>query len=273
MPDYSLRNNLIRRMYVVTLLAVISVIHTMPAAAQDFDEFGVEPQFTSLHLLDVPTAAVVSRGTANMTLRVFSRGGLLGGVYAGVSDRFLLGIAFGGSNILGTGGINWNPRPEVAIKYLMVGETATLPALAVGFESQGYGAYDDNLNRYQVKARGFYGVLSRNFALAGTFGMHAGVNYSIENKDQDDRLNVFVGADKSINPNLTFLIEYDFARNDDQSLPGFGRDKGYLNIGARVTLGGRIGLEFDLRNLLDNRVGAVSPSRELRILYTEPFDF
>lgn len=259
--------------YMTFLASVLSSVIPAVTHAQDFDEFSTEPQFTSLHLLDIPTAAVVSRGTANMTLRVFSRGGLLGGVYAGVSDRILLGISFGGSNILGTGDINWYPRPEVAIKYLLIGETTTLPALALGFESQGYGAYDDTLNRYQIKARGFYGVLSRNFSLAGTFGMHAGVNYSIENKDKDERLNMFVGADKSINPHLTILIEYDFARNDNQSLPGFGRDKGYLNIGARVTLGGRIGLELDLRNLLDNRVGSISPSRELRILYTEPFDF
>jgi hypothetical protein len=61
--------------------------------------------------------------------------------------------------------------------------------------------------------------------------------------------------------------------NDDQSLPGLGKSKGYLNLGARVTLGGRFGIEFDLRNLLDNRTGSVSPSRELKILYAEGFDF
>jgi hypothetical protein len=258
--------------YLTLLMGTISWPLTV-AYAQDFDEFGTEERFTPLHILDIPTAAVASRGTATMTLRILSRGGLLSSIYAGVSDRFLLGISFGGSNIIGTGDISWNPRPEVAIKYLMIGETETRPGLAVGFESQGYGSYNNTLNRYQIKALGFYGILSRNFSLAGTFGMHAGVNYSIENKDEDDRLNVFIGADKSINPHLTFLIEYDFARNDNQSLPGFGRDKGYLNIGARITLGDRVGLEFDLRNLLDNRVGAISPSRELRILYSEPFDF
>ena len=119
--------------YLILLMGTISWPLTV-AYAQNFDEFGTEERFTSLHILDIPTAAVVSRGTAIMTLRILSRGGLMSSIYAGVSDRFLLGISFGGSNVIGTGDINWNPRPEVAIKYLMLGETETLPALAVGAE-------------------------------------------------------------------------------------------------------------------------------------------
>ena len=254
----------------VSLALIFGIIR--PIHAQEFETFDDEippPQ----HLIDLPTAGVLSRGTGSMELRVFSGGGLLGGIYAGVSNRLLLGISFGGSNLLGTGDVVWNPRPEVAIKYLLISETEMFPAVSVGFESQGYGPYDDNLNRYQVKSRGFYGVLSRNFMLAGMLGLHAGINYSVENKDQDSRVNLFFGADKSINQHLTVMIEYDLARNDGQRLSGFGKDKGYLNLGARVTLGGRFGLEFDLRNLLDNRVGSVSPSRELKILYTEPLGF
>ena len=242
-------------------------------AQSEFESFGSNTPPALLRLIDLPTAGTLSKGTAAFSLRVFTGGGLLGGLYAGISDRLMMGISFGGSNILGIGKITWNPRPEVALKYLILSESRVLPALALGFESQGYGPYDDNLNRYQIKSRGFYGVLSRNIALAGTLGLHAGMNYGIENKDNDGKVNIFLGADKSINQHLTVMIEYDFAMNDDQSLPGLGKSKGYLNLGARVTLGGRFGIEFDLRNLLDNRTGSVSPSRELKILYAEGFDF
>ena len=190
-------------------------------------------------LIDLPTAGTLPKGTAAVSLRVYTAGGLLGGLYGGISDRLMMGISFGGSNILGTGRINWNPRPEVLCKFLLLSESIILPAVSFGFESQGYGPYDDDLDRYQVKSRGFYGVL---------------------------------GADKSINEYLMVMFEYDFADNDDLSLPGRGRDRGYLNLGARVTFGG-FGIEFDLRNLLDNRTGSVSPSRELKILYTEGFYF
>jgi len=223
-------------------------------------------------LIDLPTAGTLPKGTAAMSLRVYTAGGLLGGLYGGISDRLMVGISFGGSNILGTGRINWNPRPEVLCKFLLLSESIILPAVSFGFESQGYGPYDDDLDRYQVKSRGFYGVLSRSLALAGTLGLHAGVSYGIENKDNNGKFNVFLGADKSINEYLMVMFEYDFADNDDLSLPGLGRDRGYLNLGARVTFGG-FGIEFDLRNLLDNRTGSVSPSRELKILYTEGFYF
>ena len=134
----------------------------------------------------------------------------------------MMGISFNGSNILGTGKITWNPRPEVSFKYLILSESSILPAVSLGFESQGYGLYDDDLN-----------LLWRIEPQHGP-GRHAGVSYGIENKD-----------------------------NAGQGLPVMGRDKGYLNLGVRVTFGG-FGLEFDLRNLLDNRTGSVSTSRELK---------
>lgn len=244
-----------------------------PAYGQDeFGTFASSMTPSPQRLIDLPTAGTLAKGTAAMSLRVYSGGGLLGSITAGVSDRLMMGVSYGGDNLLGTGKINWNARPEVAIKYLILTETRILPALALGFESQGFGPYDDNLNRYQVKARGFYGVFTRNLPVMGNLGLHAGVNYGIENKDKDGKLNLFLGVDKTVNDYISLMAEYDLAQNDDQSLPGLGRNKGYLNIGARLTLGGRFGIEFDLRNMLDNRKGSVSPSRELKVLYSDGFD-
>jgi hypothetical protein len=234
-----------------------------------FEEAGPSAQ----HLIDLPTANVLPKGTGSMALRISSGGGLLGGIYAGLANRLVIGLSFGGTNLIGAGKVAWNPRPEVAIKYLLIEESDRMPAIATGFESQGYGPYDDTLNRYQIKSRGLYAVFSRRFILAGTFTMMGGINYSVEHKDGDSRLSAFLGAEKSINDHLSILAEYDFARNDNLGLPGYGRERGYLNLGARVTLGGQVGLEFDLRNLLNNRVGSVSPSRELKIMYTENLSF
>ena len=246
---------------------------TSPVAAQDeFVTFASSMTPSPQRLIDLPTAGTLLKGTAAMSLRVYTGGGLLASVNAGVSDRLMMGVSYGGDNLLGTGHINWNTRPEVAIKYLILTETRLLPALALGFESQGFGPYNDTLNRYQVKARGFYGVFTRNVALMGTLGLHAGMNYSIENKDKDGKVNLFFGVDKTVNQYLILMAEYDLAQNDDQSLPGLGRNKGYLNIGARMTLGGRFAIEFDIRNILNNRKNSVSPSRELKVLYTEGFD-
>lgn len=250
------------------LLASIFCAFDRQAAAQTQDET-LHPQ----HLIDLPTAHVLPKGSGSMEMRISANGGLLGGIYAGIAERLILGISFGGTNLIGTGKTTWNPRPEVAIKYLMVRENDRAPNVAIGFESQGYGPYDDNLNRYQVKSRGFYAAVSRKLNIAGTLEILGGMNYSVENKDKDSRLSAFLGAQKSINDHLSILAEYDFARNDNLGLLGYGADKGYMNVGVRVVLGGNVGLAFDLRNILDNRIGSAAPTRELKIMYAERLDF
>lgn len=258
-------------LFVICHLFLITVLPLGDAQAQTpllSQQEEVPPQ----QLIDIPTAGVLPKGTTSVVLRVYAGGGLLGGLSVGVWERLSLGLSFGGGNIIGTGNVTWNPRPEVAVKYQMVDESSAFPGLAIGFDSQGYGQYDDTLNRYQLKSRGFYGVASRNVALFGTLGLHAGANYTLENKDGNGRVNLFIGADKSINPNLAVLGEYDFAMNDNgDAIKGYGRKRGYLNVGARLMVGGRLGIEFDLRNLLDNRVGTGAPLRELKIIYIEPW--
>lgn len=243
------------------------------ATAQDVGLFEEVSELPAQHLIDLPTASALPKGVTSLELRISSVGGLLGGLQVGLGGRLALGISYGGNNIVGSGKITWNPRPEVTFRYLVIPESDRAPNVAVGFESQGYGPYDDTLNRYQLKSRGFYSVVSRDLHLAGKFVVLGGLNYSVENKDTDSRLSVFLGTEKSINEHLSIIAEYDFARNDNLGLPGYGRDKGYLNVGVRAMLGGGVGLAFELKNLTDNRVGGASPSRELKIMYASKLAF
>lgn len=259
---------------ILACLALAMGLGSVPyATAQDATLLDEDAALPPQHLIDLPTASALPKGATSLELRISSGGGLLGGLYVGLGGRVALGISYGGNNLVGSGKITWNPRPEVTFRYLVVPEGDHTPNIAVGFESQGYGPYDDTLNRYQLKSRGFYAVASRDLHLAGRFVVLGGLNYSVENKDTDSRMSVFVGAEKSINEHLSLLVEYDFARNDNLGLPGYGRDKGYLNFGAHATLGGNVGLAFELKNILDNRVGGASPSRELKILYASKLSF
>ena len=67
-----------------------------------------------------------------------------------------------------------------------------MPAVAFGFDSQGYGFYDASAERYQIKSKGFYTVLSKSFWLLGPLGVHGGAHYSLE--DDDDGSAAFEGA-------------------------------------------------------------------------------
>jgi hypothetical protein len=223
-----------------------------------------------LSLVDMPTAGTLMRGSFSTQLKVYPQGGILGKIDVGISDRFMFGISYGGTNVIGVGSIDWNPQIGTNVRYRLFEEDWTLPAILIGFDSQGSGAYVDSTKRYLEKSRGLFAVASKNFTFLGTLGLHGGVNYSFERKDGDKDLNIFVGFDKAINPELALVAEYDFAINDDTH-HAFGSGKGYLNAGVKWIFAGRLELNFIVKNLLKNRDYSPQISREIKITYVEIF--
>lgn len=226
----------------------------------------VEPTY----LIDTPTAGTLWRGSFQTEIRAYSNGGLLGSIDVGISDRLMLGLSYGATNLIGTGDVDGNPQPGVHLRYRMFEEDLAIPALAIGYDSQGYGTYIDSTERYSEKSTGIFVSASKNFLFLGTFGLHGGVNYSLENKDGDKDINLFCGFDKSINPELLLITEYDFALNDNNS-KSLGAGNGYLNVGLKWIFAGKMNIDFLLKNLLKNKNDHPHMSREIRISYVEIF--
>jgi hypothetical protein len=225
-------------------------------------------------LVDCPTAGLLPRGSFDVDLRLFPGGGALGAISVGLTDRLLLGVSYGGEKIISDEKVEWFPQPGVSVRYRLIEENFALPALALGFDSQGYGAYveTDSLARYEVKSKGFYWVASKNYRILGTpMGLHLGANYSLEDDDGDDEPSVFLGLDKSFNEEFEVAVEYDFAFNDDKKLSNFGKGNGYLDLALRWSFGDRLTLEFDFMNLTENRRHVEYLSRQVRIVYLEYF--
>ncbi|HDH58401.1 MAG TPA: hypothetical protein ENF16_07310 [Bacteroidetes bacterium] len=222
-------------------------------------------------LIDQPTAGTLEKGEYGFDLRFFPYGGALAGLKAGLFERFMIGISYGARNIIGRGEPDWNELPGVLVKYRLFEET-DLPAVAIGFESQGYGEWIEELDRYETKAKGLFASLSKNFSMGwlGTLGLHGGVNYNTFEDDDDRNLNGFLGFDKSINEQLSVVAEYNFGFDDDSDL-ALGEDKGYLNAGLRWVFAEQLGIEFNFKDILENRKDVSAISRELRITYVETF--
>jgi len=225
-------------------------------------------------LVDCPTAGLLPRGSFDVDMRLFPEGGVLGSISVGLTDRLLLGVSYGGEKVISEEKIHWFPQAGVSIKYRLLEENYALPALALGFDSQGYGAYveNDSISRFEVKSKGFYWVASKNYIVLGTsMGFHMGVNYSLEDEDGDDDPNLFVGVDKVLNDEVSLMGEYDFAFNDNKKLANFGKGNGYLDLGVRLFFGDRLSLEIDLMNLAENRKNIDYMARQIRIIYIEYF--
>jgi len=219
-------------------------------------------------IVDTPTAGLMERGTSQFGLRFSRGGGMLGEVNLGLFNHFEMGISYGGMNVIGSGNIEWNPRVEIQAKYRLIDENVGFPAIAVGYSSQGYGEYSSELERYAVKSKGFYGVVSKNYALFQGLGLHAGYAVSLEGKAEDEgEPDFFLGATLSLNPDLMFMAEYDIPISNDSIARSLDEGNGYFNIGARFRLMDQIYVEVDLRNLNEN---AMQSDRVIMVVYESP---
>ncbi|AFH49772.1 Hypothetical protein IALB_2067 [Ignavibacterium album JCM 16511] len=230
---------------------------------------GESAKFEYRYLIDMPTAGILEKGMVGVTTDVLPAGVVVAKMEVGVFQNVSFGISYGAANLIGSGKPNWYELPGVNIRFRMINESLILPALVIGFDSQGKGEEIENPKRFASKSPGFFAAASKNFQLLGYLSFHGTVNYSLEKNDGDNFLNLWVGAEKTLGSNFSLIAEYDFALNDNAS-SSFGEGKGYLNLGLRWAIGAGFTLGFDLRDLLQNkRWNPNAADRALRIEYIQ----
>jgi len=226
---------------------------------------GEKAKYEYRYLVDMPTAGILEKGFVGVNTDILPQGVLVLAIEAGIFDNVSFGISYGGKNIIGTGRVYWYKLPGVSLRVRIINETTLIPALTIGFDSQGKGSYNDSLNRYSIKSPGFFGALSKNFEFLGYLSLHGTVNYSLEQKDGDNFANVRVGGEKTFGSSFSLVLEYDLAFNDNKS-SSQSQGRGYLNTGIRWSVGYGLTLGFDLRDLLSNKSYTKnSADRSLRI--------
>lgn len=252
-------------------------------------------------LVTIPTAGTLQRGEFEIEILMQTGGGILGRLGVGFSDRFSLGMSYGVNQFIGDAQPSLNRlMPEAQLKYRFLDETYTLPAMALGVDTQGRGEFWevrlDTLDgepqlmmaRYDVKAIGLYFMASKNWQVLGNFGSHFGVSKNfLEEDDSDSDFNLFIGFDKEINASVLAFVEYNAALDDngikdyDASNPDIlkaslaklsvGQGKGYLNAGLRFTVSPNLHIEVDFNDIMRNKGEVTYFSRELKIVYMDFF--
>ena len=247
-------------------LAVLASLAAAPglAGAQD-------GPMELVRLVDSPTAGLVDKGRFAVDLRLFSGGGLMGQVDAGLLRRLSIGLAFGGEGVIGDTEIDWYPKVEAAARCRVVEESMGMPALTLGYDTQGYGAHSHG--RYQFKSKGIYLAGSKNYGFGlRQLGFHGGLNWSLEKRGG---LSGWLGLDKRFTRKLYFIAEYDLAR--DSGDDSWALNRGYVNGGAHWSPTPSLRLGFLLKNMLRNgdRSAPGGPSaemsREIAVRYSEAF--
>ena len=255
-------------MKLINFSIIISILST----------FGIAQTYPPpTNLVSVPSAGTLVRGSYAMQMRVQKNGGLTSSLSVGITDRFQFGLSFGSSNLIGDDSLEWYPRPEANLKYRLIDETTSMPGLSIGLDTQGQGQFNeaDTLMRYDVKAMGIFAAASKNWVTPlGNLGLHMGTNYNFaEVNDGDKDINYFFGFDMEFNPELSILLEYNAALNEnDMTAKTMSISRGgYLNAAIRWTFVERLHIEMDFNNLLFDDQKVDYFKRELKITYIEYF--
>lgn len=252
----------------VCSLAAILFTASPPVCAQ-----GVQP----LRLVTAPTAGTLPSRSWMTETHVFDGGGFAQRLSLGIAGLMDVGVSYSGANIIGSRRMVWQPHTGMQLRVRIIEETATTPAIAIGFDTQGDGEYIKALRRFRQKSKGAYLVVSRNYRLWGNLGFHGGANYSLE--DEDDRDPSFwAGIDKDFGRYAALACEYDFATNDNED-DSMTANRGYLNAALKFSLSESFILEFDVRNILRNEKRDITgsfdtrpePAREIRFTYVGRF--
>src|SRR4030067_2054169 len=171
---------------------------------------GDKAQYEYRYLIDMPTAGILKKGFVGVVTDILPEGDLIARIAVGVFDNISCGISYGGSNVIGAGKPDWYELPGINIRFRIVDESVALPSITLVFDSQVKGEYFKKENRYAFKSPGFFGAVSKNFALLGFLSVHGSANYSFEGDDGDNFVNLMAGVEKTLGANLSFIIDYYF---------------------------------------------------------------
>lgn len=218
----------------------------------------------NLYYVDQPYAIIPNHGIFDMQLRFGPEGGILGSFSIGIWDRLSLGISYGASNLIGAGDPEFYEQPGVQIRILAVQEEILTPTVILGFDNQGFGAFDQESRRYAIMSKGLYCQTGKSFEFSGMkITPSLGINYALE---QEHRFDMFMGLEALFGSTTALLFEYS---------PNFGdpldQNKGYMNCALRFIFYEQLFFEFAVRDLLDNSIYDQQLNRVIKLGYEQGF--
>ncbi|HOW26991.1 MAG TPA: hypothetical protein PK876_00615 [Elusimicrobiota bacterium] len=153
-------------------------------------------------LIDVPTAETVDHYGYNVSFRFYSGGGVLSKMAFGVFPRLNIGFGLDTEQFVGQSNPDLN-RPTLNVKFRFFDGQRNAPALALGYDSQGY-FYNDSTDKYIQREKGLY-LTGMQEVLAPNLNLHAGLNmYDFS----DDTVYGFTGV-SYLYQMVAFMAEVD----------------------------------------------------------------
>lgn len=210
-----------------------------------------------LEAVDIPTADILDPKTFSTSFRFYRAGGITSRLVLGPFKRLNVGFYLDSQHLIGGEGPHLI-RPSAFIKFRVFDGTDIIPALALGYDNQGY-LYQESSKDFLQKEKGIYLVMSHEIFIPD-LEFHAGVN--IPRVDEDGTPFGFFGATWKIVPSFAFLAEYD----NIQKAPD-----NRVNLGGRFWVTPFFNVDVAARNV--GRGSARGAERIVRLNYVTNFPF
>jgi hypothetical protein len=217
----------------------------------------------NLYYIDQPYLSSPQHAEYKVQLRFGPKGEILGYFNVGLWDRMCFGASYGAGNLIGAGNCGFYEIPGVQLRFVAIPEGFVVPKVIVGFDNQGFGAYDTSENRYYIFSKGIYCQLGKDIIFPEfEFVPSLGVNYCFEG---DNHLDLFAGISTIIGSSVALMFEYSPNLNDNQD-----NNKGYMNTGLRLIFHDELFFDFAIRDLLNN-ADSLQFNRMIKIGYAHLF--
>jgi hypothetical protein len=166
---------------------------------------GASVSFASkTYLIDTPTVYMLSYGSYDTNFRFFSDGGITSKLEFGVLKILNLGISWELEQFIGCKQTQ-AAIPALQVKFKAYNGDMLLPAVAVGYDGQGY-FFDPGNSKYLQKNRGIYLIISRELFMESLV-FNVGINVNDFSKPKTyGFINVITPLYKEY---MYFMAEYD----------------------------------------------------------------
>lgn len=220
----------------INAVLALLLLAAAPALAGKDKAAGEAVVLPDVELIDVPTAGILDYYGFMVKTRAYSGGGVIGGLNFGVQERLNLGASMAVDKFIGSDSGVKMRRPEIQVKFRFFDGGYYIPAMALGYDGQGY-YYNPDAKKYLEKGKGLYLVGSKEIGLPG-LALHGGFNVP----DFDNNyLFGFLALNYTLEDKIAFMFEYDSLFHSD--------DPARFNTGIRTYITPYFQLDVALREI------------------------
>ncbi len=241
------------------LAALLVLIAVLPSVALAQIEHPIK-------LVDFQSAYGLPRGGYSLRMRIVPAGRVITGIRVGISDYILVGVSYGATNVVGSGTPEWDDRIEFDFKVRLAEETDVIPAIAIGYDSRGYGMQLES-GEYEKASSGLFVSAAKTLPFSEFWQVHAGLSRTLD--EARAKPDLVVGASARLSQEFSVLAEYqwgvDRREDDSESTTGF------LNFGLRWIFMEQLEVDIYFRNVVGPSGSPDMNSRSLGFVFYDSF--